>query len=98
MHGRTALRETFAATLDNWKELGFTFERAFYGDHFYVWQSMLHGVLAQPLELGAVTVPANGAPLAFRGVDVIALDSDGLISSKETHFDLADAANQASRA
>lgn len=93
--GRAAMRETFAASLANWRDLTFSFDRAFYGDRFYVWQSTISGVLTQPLALGAITLPANGERLSFRGIDVITIDDDGLISSKETHFDLVDAANQA---
>lgn len=97
IRGRAAMRDAFAASLANWRELSFSFDQALYGDSFYIWQSTLHGILAQPLELGSVTIPANGEPLAFRGIDVITLDEDGLIRSKQTYFDLVAAANQADR-
>jgi hypothetical protein len=96
--GREAIRQAFAASIANWRELGFSFERALYGDSAYVWQATLHGVLEQSLELGAVTIPANGAHLAFSGLDVITLDDQGLILSKETYLDLVAAANQAAQA
>jgi steroid delta-isomerase-like uncharacterized protein len=94
--GRTAMRAAFASSLANWRELSFSFEMALYGDSFYIWQATMHGILAQPLELGAVTIPANGKTLALRGIDVISLDENGLIASKESYFDLVAAANQAS--
>jgi steroid delta-isomerase-like uncharacterized protein len=98
LQGREALRTAFATSIENWRELSFSFDRALYGESFYVWQSTLHGVLETPLELGAVSLPANGATIAMTGLDVITLNDDGLISSKETHFDLAAAANQAAQA
>jgi steroid delta-isomerase-like uncharacterized protein len=98
VRGREALREAFATSIANWRELDFEFDRALYGESFYVWQATLHGVLENPLELGAVTLPANGVSLAFAGLDVITLTDDGLIESKQTHFDLVAAANQAAQA
>jgi steroid delta-isomerase-like uncharacterized protein len=98
LRGGEALRTAFATSIENWRELTFGFDRALYGDSFYVWQSTLHGVLERPLELGAVTVAANGATIAMTGLDVITLNDDGLIESKETHFDLVAAANQAAQA
>ena len=98
LRGRGALRAAFATSIANWSELDFTFDRALYGESFYVWQATLHGMLARPLELGAVTIPANGSQLALPGLDVIILNDEGLIASKETHFDLIAAANQAARA
>ena len=95
IRGRESIRAAFAASLDNWSDLSFDLERVLFGDGFYVWSSSLRGVLAKPLELGAVAIPANGARLAFRGVDVITLDERGLIESKQTYFDLVAAANQA---
>ena len=93
--GREAMRATFVASLAMWRELSFSFDKAFYGDSFFVWQSTMHGVLAEPLALGAVTIPANGKRLSLHGVDVITLNEEGLIQSKETHFDFVAAANQA---
>jgi hypothetical protein len=98
LQGRDVLREAFAISIANWRELRFEFDRALYGDSFYVWQAGLHGVLERPLELGVVRIPANGAGLTFSGLDVITLNEDGLIQSKETHFDLTAAANQAAQA
>ena len=98
LQGRDALRAAFRASIANWRELHFVLDRVLYGDGFYVWQSTLHGVLGKPLELGAVTVPATGARLDFTGLDVITVDDDGLIQSKETHFDLVAAANQVAQA
>lgn len=95
VQGREAMRAAFAASLASWQTASFEFDKAFYGDSFFVWQSTMRGVLAQPLELGAVTIPANGATLSLHGVDVITLNPDGLIQAKETHFDLVAAANQA---
>jgi hypothetical protein len=95
IRGRESIRAAFAASLGNWSELAFEMEQARFGDGFYVWSSSLRGVLAKPLELGAVTIPANEARLAFSGVDVITLDERGLIESKQTYFDIVAAANQA---
>lgn len=95
VEGRKALQATFAASLATWSDVSFTFDKAFYGDDFFVWQSTMHGVLAEPLTLGAVTIPADGKTLSLHGVDVISVDSSGLIASKETHFDFIAAANQA---
>jgi hypothetical protein len=95
IRGRDAIRAAFAASLDNWRDLSFEFEQVLCGEGFYVWLSSLRGVLARPLELGAVTIAANGAPLRFSGLDVITLDERGLIRSKQTHFDVVAAANQA---
>lgn len=97
IQGREAMRVAFASSLANWRELRFSFDKAHYGDSFYSWQATMHGILAQPLELGAVTIPANGKPLALSGIDVITLDENGLIASKESYFDVVAAANQASR-
>jgi len=93
--GREAIRDAFAASLGNWRDLSFELEEALYGDGFYVWSSSVRGVLAKPLALGAVTIPANGLRLVFSGVDVITLNERGLIESKHTHFDVIAAANQA---
>jgi len=93
--GRDAIRATFAASLAAWQEVSFSFDKAFYADGFFVWQSTMHGVLAEPLNLGAITIPANGRTLSLHGVDVITLNDDGLIQTKETHFDFVAAANQA---
>ncbi len=93
--GREALRAAFTASLENWSEISFEFERALYGDRFYVWQSKLRGVLARPLALGAVTIEPNGAGLDLTGCDVITLDGSGLVRTKETYFDILAGANQA---
>jgi len=93
--GREAMRATFAASLAAWREVSFSFDKAFYGDSFFVWQSTMQGVLAEPLDLGAFTIPANGQRLSLHGVDVITLNEHGRIQSKETHFDFVAAANQA---
>jgi steroid delta-isomerase-like uncharacterized protein len=98
LQGRESLREAFATSITNWRDLDFSFDRALYGESFYVWQATLEGTLQAPLELGAVTIPANGARLAFPGLDVITLNDAGLIESKQTHFDLVAAANQAAQA
>jgi steroid delta-isomerase-like uncharacterized protein len=96
IQGRMAMRDAFATSLENWRELSFSFDKAFYGDSFYIWQATMHGILARPLEMGAVTIPANGKTLALNGIDVISLDEKGLIASKESYFDVVAAANQAS--
>jgi steroid delta-isomerase-like uncharacterized protein len=98
LQGREALRAAFAASIANWHDLDFAFDRALYCESFYIWQATLHGTLERPLELGAVTIPANGARLALPGIDVITLNDEGLIASKETHFDLIAAVNQAAHA
>lgn len=93
--GRDGIRATVAASLAVWRDLTFSFDKAYYGDSFFVWQSTMHGVLAQSLGFGSVSIPANGKPLSLRGVDVITVNGDGLIQSKETHFDFVAALNQA---
>jgi hypothetical protein len=93
--GRDDLRTAFTTSLEHWSEISFELERVLYGDRFYVWQSTARGVLARPLALGAITIELNGSGLEFTGSDVITLDSEGLISSKETYFDMLAAANQA---
>jgi steroid delta-isomerase-like uncharacterized protein len=95
IRGTESMRAAFAASLGNWSDLSFELEQVLFGDGFYVWSSSLHGVLAKPLGLGAVTIPANGVRLTFSGVDVIRLDARGLIESKQTYFDVISAANQA---
>jgi hypothetical protein len=98
VQGREAMRAAFATSIANWLDLDFAFDRAHYGECFYVWQATLRGTLQRPLELGAVTIPATGARLAMPGLDVITLNAEGLIQSKESHFDLIAAANQAAQA
>jgi hypothetical protein len=95
--GRQALATAFRSSLDNWSELSFELDHVACGTGFYVWQARLRGVLARPLDMGAITIPANGASLEFTGVDAITLDADGLIVSKESYFDILAAANQAQR-
>lgn len=95
LEGRDALRAAFTASLENWSEISFQLDRALFGDSHYVWQSTMRGVLARPLALGALTIEANGRELSLTGVDVITLDAEGLVESKETYFDLVGAANQA---
>src|SRR6266545_13918 len=58
--GRDALRAAFTESLENWTDLSFELDRAFFGSDHYVWQSTARGVLARPLALGAVTIGANG--------------------------------------
>jgi hypothetical protein len=93
--GREALRAAFSASLENWSEISFEFQRVLCGDRFFVWQSRLHGVLARPLALGAVTIEPNGARLDFTGCDVITLDGEGLLKTKESYFDILAGADQA---
>jgi steroid delta-isomerase-like uncharacterized protein len=97
LSGRDALRTAFTASLENWREVSFELDRILSGGGFYVWQSTVRGVLARPLELGAITVDANGARLELTGIDVITLDDQGLIATKETYFDIAAMANQAAQ-
>jgi ketosteroid isomerase-like protein len=98
VHGRDALRRAFAASLAGWRELSFALERVQRGDRFYVWESTVRGTLARPLQFGAVTVEPTSAPLAFTAVDVVTLDGDGLIRTKDTYVDIVAAANQAAAA
>jgi steroid delta-isomerase-like uncharacterized protein len=92
--GRDAIHQAFSASLANWREVSFELVRARYDQGGYVWESTVRGVLERPLRLGLVTVPATGAPISFTGVDVITLDQDGLISTKDTYFDILAAAAQ----
>jgi hypothetical protein len=66
--GREALRAAFSASLENWSEISFEFQRVLCGDRFFVWQSRLHGVLARPLALvrsrSSPTVPGWTSPAA----------------------------------
>lgn len=98
LRGREALAAAFRASLDNWETVSFELIEARYDGDFFTWQSRATGVLARPLELGAVRVLVTGEPIASTGVDVIALDAGGLIASKSTYFDLVAAANQAAQA
>jgi hypothetical protein len=93
--GREALHEAFETSLDNWRELSFELERVLCGSGFYVWEAKLRGVLARQLNMGAAHIPANGARLEFTGIDVVTLDENGLIATKESYFDILAAANQA---
>jgi ketosteroid isomerase-like protein len=92
--GRDTLHRAFTAALANWRELSFELERVHCAERGYVWQSTLRGVLARPLPLGAVTLPVNDVPLTFTGIDLVTLDQDGLISAKDTYFDILAAAGQ----
>jgi len=96
VRGRDAIRAAFAGSLGNWAELDFSVTRVRCAPGFYVWEATLSGILAHPLELGALTIPVTGERVAFAGVDVITLDDDGLIGTKDSYFDLIAAANQSS--
>jgi hypothetical protein len=95
LRGRQALRNAFASSLANWREISFQLARLHIGERFYVWESNARGILARPLKLGSVTIEATGTPVSFTGVDIITLDRRGLIATKETFFDLIAVANAA---
>jgi steroid delta-isomerase-like uncharacterized protein len=94
--GRQTLHKAFTAALANWRELSFEPVRVRCEERGYVWESTVRGVLERPLRLGAVTVPVTGTPLRFTGVDLVTLDQDGLISTKDTYFDILAAAQNTS--
>ncbi|HEU5471814.1 MAG TPA: nuclear transport factor 2 family protein [Actinophytocola sp.] len=92
--GRAAMHGAFTAALGNWRELSFELNRIRCGADYYVWESTVRGELARPLRLGPVTIEPTGRTLTFTGIDLVSLDADGLISAKDTWFDILAAVAQ----
>ncbi|MEV0389577.1 nuclear transport factor 2 family protein [Nonomuraea sp. NPDC050643] len=83
VHGRPAVRETFAAMFEQWPEMGFEVHRLITGDRHWVLDWALTAVLTTP----------DGArhPVSFDCLDVVILDQNGLVERKDTFIDLPQA-------
>lgn len=83
VHGRSALRDTFAAMFIQWPEMGFDIYRVIVGDRHWVLDWALTAVLTDP--------DGHRRPIRFDCLDVVTLDDDGLVERKDTFIDLPQA-------
>ncbi|SEG99964.1 SnoaL-like domain-containing protein [Nonomuraea solani] len=83
VHGRAALRDTFAAMFAQWPEMGFDVHRAITGDGHWILDWALTAVLTGP--------GGDRRPIRFDCLDVVTLDKDGLVERKDTFIDLPQA-------
>jgi hypothetical protein len=79
VHGRDALRTEFARVLNRFPGFGVEVHRLLFGDR--------HWVLDWTLSFQ----PRGSERLGFRCIDLVEIDEDGLISDKDTYYDLAEA-------
>ncbi|GAA3614024.1 hypothetical protein GCM10022419_118990 [Nonomuraea rosea] len=83
VHGRTAVRDTFAALFEQWPDLGFETYRVIVGDRHWVLDWALTAVLTGQ--------DGHRRPIRFDCLDVVTLDADGLVERKDTFIDLPQA-------
>ena len=83
IHGRSAVRDTFAAMFAQWPEMGFDIYRVIVGDRHWVLDWALTAVLTDP--------DGNRRPIRFDCLDVVTLDDNGLVERKDTFIDLPQA-------
>lgn len=80
VQGREALRSEFAGILTRFAAFGVEVHRLLVGDR--------HWALDWTLSFR----PAGSERRGFRCVDLVELDDDGLVSQKDTYYDVAEAA------
>lgn len=76
VHGREAVRAAFAALFTRWPDLSFEVHRVFFGERFWVldWD---------------LTATEGNHHLRLSCLDVVEVDSEGLVTSKHTWVDAA---------
>jgi hypothetical protein len=82
IHGRAAVRETFAAHFEQFPNLGFTVYRVLFGAGHWVldWKLTFDG--------------PDGTTRGFDCVDVVEVSPDGLVTRKDTFIDFVQAQEQ----
>ncbi|MFK4086371.1 nuclear transport factor 2 family protein [Kribbella sp. NPDC020789] len=83
IHGRSALRDTFATMFAQWPEMGFDIHRTIIGDRHWVLDWALTAVFTGP--------DGDRRPIRFDCLDVVTLDENGLVERKDTFIDLPQA-------
>ena len=76
--GREALRTEFAAVFRRFPNFGVQVHRLLFGDRHWV------------LDWTLTFQPTGGESHGFRCLDLVEVTDDGLISSKDTHFDFTE--------
>jgi ketosteroid isomerase-like protein len=79
VHGRTAVRDTFAALFEQWPDMGFEVQRIVTGHHHWVLDWTLTAVLTDP--------DGTRRQVRFDCLDLVTLDEDGLVERKDTFVD-----------
>ena len=85
--GSTAVREAFAATLEQWPDIHFAAEDVRIGPDHVTLRWTVTATLATPLDLpDAGTAAPSGRQVRFDAVDVLVIDG-GRIARKDTYVD-----------
>jgi len=79
VHGRAAVAETFAGFFAQWPKFGFDVYRVFTGPDHWVLDWALTSELTRP--------DGTPVPIRFDCVDVVTVNSDGLVVRKDTFVD-----------
>jgi steroid delta-isomerase-like uncharacterized protein len=86
VHGRGAIRETFAGFLAQWPDLAFTEQDSHVGDWGWVVRWTMSGTLAAAGEVVEGESAKAGAHFEVDAVDVIEV-ADGELTAKHTYVD-----------
>jgi steroid delta-isomerase-like uncharacterized protein len=85
--GSTAVREAFAATLEQWPDIHFAAEDVRIGPDHVTLRWTVTATLATPLDLpDSGTAAPSGRQVRFDAVDVLVIDG-GRIARKDTYVD-----------
>lgn len=84
--GAAAVRESFAASLEQWPDIHFAVEDLRFGADHATARWSVSATLASPLEIGDETAAPRDQQLQFDAVDVL-LVRDGRIARKDTYVD-----------
>ena len=92
VHGREAIRETFAGLLEVFPDLTFVEEELISGDWGWVVRWKMSGTLAQPYPAGS-KVAEPGSRFEIDAIDMITV-ADGKLTAKHTYLDWQAALDQ----
>ena len=91
--GVDAIREAFAGLFAAWPDIHFDTDRLYTISELLVHEYTITATLAVPFPIGGLVAEPTGAPISFRGVDVIPMEG-GLVKRKDTYLDLVAAQQQ----
>ena len=92
VHGREAIRQTFAGLLAMFPDLTFVEQELISGEWGWVVRWRMSGTAAQPYPVGS-KVAEPGAHFEIDALDMITV-ADGKLTAKHTYLDWQDALNQ----